>query len=273
MAFQPVIPFGGLVGWAFLNRTLDRQTAAFDASADIARDTDYFAARIGDIDTAEQLVNDRRLLGVALGAFGLQDDIGNRYFVRRMLEDGTIKADALANRMADDRYKQLSKAFGFGDFSVPRTKLSYFADEIVAQYRERAFEVAVGEQDDNLRLALNAARELPAIAAANGSDDTKWFRIMGNAPLRQLVETAFGLPKSFGQIDLDQQLSVLRDKAERQLGEGEISQFSDPDAVEKLIRRFLARAQAAEVQTASDGAIALTLLQNAAVGQGGLGLA
>ena len=263
MAFQPVIPFGGLVGWAFLNRTLESQTAVFDASSEIKRDTDYFAAKIGEIDSAEQLVKDRRLLGVALGAFGLQDDIDNKYFVRRMLEDGTLKADALANRMADDRYKQLSKAFGFGDLSVPRTKLPTFADEILGRYRERSFEVAVGQQDDNLRLALNAKRELAEIAGESGSDATKWFRVMGNSPLRQVFETALGLPASFGQIDLDQQLDVFRDKVDRQFGAREISQFTDPGAVDKLIQRFLVRAQMAESAAVSNGTIALTLLQNA----------
>ncbi len=263
MAFQPVIPVGGLVGWAFLNRTLESQTAAFNASREVKRDIDYFAAEIGKIDTAEQLVKDRRLLGVALGAFGLQDDIDNKYFVRRMLEDGTTKADALANRMADDRYKQLSKAFGFGDFSTPRTKLSDFADEILTQYRERSFEVAVGEQDESLRLALNAKRELADIAAQSGGDDTKWFRIMGNSPLRQVFETALGLPESFGQIELDQQLDVFRDKAGRQFGAREISQFTDPVAVDKLIQRFLVRSQTNELATVSNGSIALTLLQGA----------
>lgn len=262
MTFQPVIPNSGLVGWAFLNRTLDTQTAAFDASSTIKRDTDYFATKIGQIDTAEQLVNDRRLLGVALGAFGLQDDIDNKYFVRRMLEDGTLKADALANRMADDRYMQLTKAFGFGDFDVPRTKLSYFSDEILTQYRDRSFEVAVGEQDENLRLALNAKRELSAIAGESDSDDTKWFRIMGNSPLRQVFETALGLPASFGQLDLDQQLGVFREKTNQQFGEGEISQFTKPEAVDKIIKLFLVRAQLAETASASNGAIALTLLQN-----------
>jgi len=270
MAFQPVIPMGGLVGWAFLNRTLERQSAAFEASTEVQRDTEYFAEKIGGIDTAEQLVSDRRLLGVALGAFGLQDDIDNRFFVRTMLEEGTIADDAFANRMADERYKAFSRAFGFGDFSVPRTKLSTFADEIIARYNDRSFEVAVGQQDENLRLALNAKRELAGLAAEAGSDDTKWFRVMGNKPLRQVFETAFGLPSGFGQIELDQQLETFRDKALRQLGNGELSQFTDQAAVDKLVQRFLVRAQLAEAQTTTAGSIALSLLQNAAPVRQGL---
>ena len=263
MAFQPVIPLGGLVGWSFLTRTLDRQTAAFEVSSELKRDTDYFAEKIGAVDTAEQLVSDRRLLSVALGAFGLQDDIENRFFVRKMLEDGTLADDALANRMADERYKAFSKAFGFGDFSVPRTKLSDFPGEIIALYEARSFEVAVGQQDDNLRLALNAKRELAEIATNSGTDDTKWFQVMGNAPLRQVFETAFGLPTGFGQLDLDRQLETFREKADRQLGNGEISQFSDEGAIEKLIQKFLVRAQISEARATTTGSIALAVLQSA----------
>ena len=40
---------------------------------------------------------------MALGAFGLQDDINNRYFIRKILEEGTTNEDALANRFSDTR--------------------------------------------------------------------------------------------------------------------------------------------------------------------------
>ncbi len=262
MSYQPIIPTGGLVGWAFLNRTLERQTAAFDASADVTRGVDYFAEKIGGIETAEQLVSDRRLLSVALGAFGLSDDIDNKYFVRKVLEDGSLASDALANRLADDRYLSMTKAFGFGDYDVPRTKLSTFSDEIVSLYRERSFEVAVGEQNESLRFALNAQRELAEIAEDGSSDDTKWYRIMGNEPLREVFETALGLPDSFAALDLDLQLSGFREKSRAQLGGGEISQFSDPEQIDKLVQRYLVRAQLAEIQTTSAGSIALTLLQS-----------
>ena len=90
MTFQPVIPVGGLAGWGFLNRTMQVQTTAFQKSPTLLRDTEYFAQNIGDIQSADQLVSDRRLLRVALGAFGLSDDINNTHFVRKILSDGTI---------------------------------------------------------------------------------------------------------------------------------------------------------------------------------------
>ncbi|WP_306004454.1 DUF1217 domain-containing protein [Aquicoccus porphyridii] len=268
MAFQPVIPAGGLVGWRFLQQTRPAQEAAFRDAPAIQRDTAYFAERIGQIDSAAELVSDRRLLSVALGAFGLQDDINNRYFVQRMLDDGTIKPDALANRMADDRYKSFSRAFGFGDFAVPRTKLSDFADEIVNRYLSKSFEVAVGDQQEDMRLALNAQSELPRIASESGTNDTKWFRVMGNAPLRKLFEVALGLPESFGQIDLDKQLEIFRDKAARQFGTGEIDEIATPEMLDRVVQRFLVRTQVDTGPANIAGSIALTLLQSAPMGRG-----
>ena len=50
---------------------------------------------------------------VALGAFGLQDDLPNRFFIQKVLEGGTLSTDSLANKLSDPRYAALAKAFGF----------------------------------------------------------------------------------------------------------------------------------------------------------------
>lgn len=261
MNFKPAVPFGGFSGWTFLKRTIEAQKAAFVASAEVRRDEDYFRQKIGGIRTAEALVSDRRLLRVALDAFGLGNDINNRFFIRKVLEDGTLTTGALSNRLADKQYLAFSKAFGFGDYSVPRTQLSDFADTILAQFRTRSFEAAVGAQNDTMRLALNAERELPALAARNANEDTLWYTVIGSPPLRQVFQTAFGLPASFGAIDLDQQLQVYKAKAEQAFGDGGIRQFADPAALDGLIRRFLARSEAQGAPGATASA-ALTLLQN-----------
>lgn len=259
--FTPVIPVGGLVGFALLNRTLDRQTALFNASPALQRDTDYFEQRIASVTTAEDLVADRRLLRVALGAFGLQDDIDSRAFVRAILEQGTDSETALANRLSDDRYRSFAEAFGFADAGAPRTGAPGFASRIVEQFRRREFEAAVGEQDTALRLALNADRELAALATDEGSDTALWFRILGTPPLRQVFETALGLPSSFAQIDLDRQLEELRNRAMRQLGIESPRDLLDSDRREALVRQFLLRDQISGTAVLSSQSIALSLLQ------------
>lgn len=264
MSFTPIVPFSGYSGWSFLKRTMPAQKEVFQASPSLARDEDYFRAKIGSVKTAEALVSDRRLLTIALGAYGLDDDIDNRYFIKKVLEEGTFDSSSLANRLADKQYLALSSGFGFGDYSVPRTQLSDFADKTLEAYRTRQFEAAVGEQDENMRLALNAERELKTLSARNLSNDTKWFTIMGSEPLRRVFEGALGLPSSFSSLDLDQQLSTFKEKASKVLGSSEVAQFTDPDKVETLVRRFLVRSEAlASFSATSPGAIALSLLQGA----------
>jgi hypothetical protein len=264
MSFSPVIPFGGFAGWSFLKRTMASQQAAFGAAPDLKRDEDYFRTKIGDVKSATDLVSDRRLLGVALGAYGLDDDINNRFFISKVLSDGTLDPSALANRLADKQYRAFSAGFGFGDYATPRTRLSDFADKTLAAYRTRQFESAVGAQNENLRLALNAERELGTLAQRESSEDTLWFTVMGSAPLRKVFETALGLPGSFASLDLDKQLEVLKDKTTTVFGDSSIKQFSDPDKVEALNRRFLFRSEALEsFQLNSPASIALQLLQSA----------
>ncbi len=263
MSFTPVIPLSGYGGWSFLKRTMATQKAALAASPEVKREADYFRAKIGKVDTADALVGDRRLLGVALGAYGLGSDIDNKAFVRKVLADGTLDVRDLSNRLANKQYYALSSAFGFGDYAVPGTKLSDFADKTIAAWTDRKFEEAVGAQNNTLRLALNAERELGALSKRDASEDTLWYSILGSAPLRQVFQGALGLPSSFSSIDLDQQVSVLKDKTARDFGDGGLKAFSDPAKVETLIRRFIVRAdaQASAIGTGS-GSIALQLLTN-----------
>ena len=261
MTFQPLIPAGGLPGWVLLNKTMDRQTELFNRSPIIVRDTDYFEQNIGNIRTAEDLISDRRLLQVALGAFGLSDDVNSQALIKRVLEDGTSEPDAMANRLADERYKKLADAFGFSEPGLPKTALAGFGREMTDRYRSLEFEVAVGEQDESLRLAMNARRELSEIIQSEVSEDTKWFTIMGIPPLRKVFETALGLPSSFAQIDIDRQLETFKELTGTKLGIDTLNAFEDEDMKEDFIQQFLLRDQIASFQIQSSNAIALTLLQ------------
>jgi hypothetical protein len=259
---QPLVPLGGYVGWRFLSDSLEAEMNRFSQSPVQDRDMAHFRARIGSVTTPEALVSDYRLLRVALGAFGLQDDLPNRAFIRTVLAEGTAQDGALANRLADKRYRSFASAFGFGETLPPRTTTPGFADRILARFERQEFERAVGQQDETLRLALTAQRELGELAAARPPDQTAWLTVLGNPPLRKVFETALGLPTAIGTLDLDQQLRSFREAAGRQLGLPDFAAFEDPDRVEDLIRVFTLRAEAeAGPSPLTPGITALTLLR------------
>lgn len=265
MTFPVALVGTGYAGWMALKRSQPQQAAAHAASATIRRDEDYFRARIGSIKTADDLVADRRLLKVALTAFGLEGDIDNKAFIRKVLAEGTLTPEALANKLSDKRYLALSAAFGFGDFATPRTQISDFADKILVPYRTRSFEASVGEGNNDYRLAMNAERELADLAAKGGSEDSKWFTIMGSAPLRQVVQTALGLPASAGSLDLDRQLALYKDRAAATFGEATVTQFADPEKIGKLVRTYLLRSEVATLGLSTAGSNAVLMMMNQSV--------
>ncbi|MEL7347252.1 MAG: DUF1217 domain-containing protein [Pseudomonadota bacterium] len=264
MTFTPAVPASGVLGLTLLDRSYDRQFEAFTQSPAIERAVADFEARAGEITTAEELVQDRGLLEVALGAFGLEDELPKRALIRRVLEEGTLDQRSLANRLVDPAWRRFSETLALdtgGRLAIPSVRR-----EIVDAFRERQFERAVGDQDVNLRLALNFRREIADIAAAPDVERSGWFRVIGSTPLRTVIFGALGLPDSFAAIDVDSQVARLNDRAAQVFGDVSPAVFTDPDVVEDAVRRFLVRGEIEQGPTLNTpGGAALGLLQ------GGLG--
>lgn len=269
MSFTPQIPLAGPAGWRFLVRTEATQKAAFEKGVTLQRELDYFAEKIGAVESAADLVADRRLLKVALGAFGLEGEIDKKAFIRKVLESGSLDPEALANRLTNKAFQKLAQTFGFGDSEGGAVGGAGFAARITAAYKARAFEVAVGETSNDMRLAMNFRREAAELSA--GEKGGSWYAVIGSTPLRAVFEKAYGLPSSFGRLDVDRQRDILRDKTAALFGTSDLTAFADPANVQKVIDRFLARAQIEAGASATSGAsAALTLLQGANSGASGL---
>jgi hypothetical protein len=267
MPIAPALPFGGLTGLRFLDRTYDQQFATFNRSPDVQRELTYFLETAGEITTVDQLMGDRRILSVVLGAFGLDEDIDKGAFIRKVIEEGTIENDAFANRLIEPAYREMSAFLGFGDIGgtliFESTRLN-----LVDRYGERQFELAVGEQDLDLRLAMNFRREAAEIAAGATTDRTKWFQLLATPPVRSVVEGALLLPQEFGLIDIDQQVEEVASRMEQFFDITSPDQLLEDGNIDKMIDRFLLNSQVINGVTSSDvrGATALSLLQSSSLG-------
>ena len=158
--FTPAVPLGGYLGWRVFQNSADRQFEIFQKSPQIIRNMEHFRENIAEADTAEKLVDDRKLLTVALGAFGLEEEINKKAFIRKILEEGTDDSSSFANRLSDPRWRQFAKAFGYGNFTGANVGVPSFREQVANDYLERSFEVSVGEVDPNMRLAMNFRREI-----------------------------------------------------------------------------------------------------------------
>jgi len=270
--FQPAIGLGGYSGWLILEKTEVRQREVFEKSPVLDRDIDYFRENISGALSAEDLVNDRRLLTVALGAFGLGEEIGKKAFIQKILEEGTEKSDALANRFNEPRFKALSDAFGYGNIQGGSSVLlESFREDIIARFKSREFDRAVGEVDNDMRLALNFRQDIPAIADSDATETTAWFQIMGQQPLREVIATALNIPQSVSQLDIDRQQEIFAEKADSVLGDSDPAMFNDPEKIDEVLRRFFLTRQVENGPSPlTPGFAALTLLQGPSLGGGAI---
>ncbi|MRX49016.1 DUF1217 domain-containing protein [Paracoccus sp. S-4012] len=255
---RPLVGGGGLAGWRLLQRTSGQQLSALARDPQVARERARFEAGADKLDSAQALVGDYQMLKVALSAFGLEADLPNKAFLRKVMESDLSDPKSLANRLTDKRYRQLAETFGLGAGGVP-PEPDAIAARVSGLYLEREFERRVGEVDGNLRLAMNAGRELASIAGRSSSDRTKWFEVMGTPPLRQVMEAALGLPKETIRMPIDRQVELFAETASRRLGIGSFNQLEDPATMSRIVDAFLARAslQATAVSGPWNAALAI----------------
>lgn len=395
MTFSPMIAGVGLVGWQMLQSTMESQRSTFDQSAEIAREAAYFKEKIGTISSAEELVDDRRLLSVALSAFGMSDEIDSKYLIQRIIEEGADDDDSLANRLGDSGYITLAQAFDFEEVTNYKTQEAGFGDPIFAAYEERMmadlaetlatsqytndpiaatlfqlqvesnlaeqrdyflsaiadvesvddllndydlktvvlkafdledradsttlltrilsedpsttgalstvlgdpnmvalaetfafydvetttalqsddfaeniveeykwqqFKSAVDDVDAAIGTALQFQKSIPDLSSSSISENAKWYSVLGSTTMREVFETALGLPDGFSQIDIDKQLEVIKEKAEQRFGITTFGDLEDEELLNKFIHSYLLQDQLAQGSTYGSQQVALTLL-------------
>lgn len=252
---------GGLAGWRLLQRTGEQQLAALARDPQVARERARFEAGTDKLTSAEALVGDYQMLKVALTAFGLENDLPNKAFLRKVLESDLSDPKSLVNRLTDKRYRQFAEAFGLGAGGAAAQPAAV-ARRVSSLYLERELERRMDDVDPNLRLAMNAERELALIARSGSTDRTKWFEVMGNTPLREVVQTALGLPEATVQMPVDSQAELFAEAASRRFGVSSFADFAAAGPRGRLIDTFLARASV-QSTSATPYSTALAILRGA----------
>lgn len=277
MTFTPLIPSSGVAGWNFLQSTYDRQYDAFVKSGQLKSDSEYFVENIGKVKNSDDLLNDRRLLQVAVKAFGLEEEINYRALLQRALNEGTSASDALANQMNDERYVRFSDAFGFGPGASVQTTNAKSMQAIVDSFQQASFEEAVGDVDETMRTALFAKRAMveifgepdeddrsnmslreQALADFNevldgleeGDDDDpevlsieeKWQDILQQDVLTEFFSTALRITQSTAALSEDEAVALFRERATVLFGTDDPIQFFQGENRASVLTSYRSRA-------------------------------
>lgn len=261
--FQPVIPLSGFGGWSFLQATYDRQLDTFSNAPQIKNDTDYFKEKMSEPMAVEDFLADQRLRRISLTSFGLDGEEWKIGFHRKVLDESQDPDSSFLTRLNNPQYTRFAEGLqpSNGQISLSTSQI----DEIAARYAAESFELAVGEQDNSMRLSLNYQSEVNELVTEGSSDQAVLFKLLGSVPVRSVLETALGLPTDIRSLPIEAQAEMLDERLKSRLNLNSVQDLTQPDVVERTVQRFQALQGLTEFNPgASAASNALTLLGNAA---------
>lgn len=228
-----------------------------------SEDIGYLRKNANLISESLDFVIDPKLMEITISAFGLPKGDFSREFFTSMIISNPADPNSLVNLVGDDRWKDLVSTIGAFTVAGGNTALESFKTDVETRYTTAVFELAVGEQDQTMRLALNFER----LANETNRGTDEWFRILGDQPMRRVVDTALGLPAEFVNLDIEAQNEVYKSRMQDLFGDGSPRALESEANMRQLIDRFLFNSGSGGsggVPTTAPGYAALTLMQSSA---------
>jgi hypothetical protein len=111
-----------------------------------------------------------------------------------------------------------------------------------------------------MRLALSFSRDLLELSQKSSTESAGWFQLLATPPLREVIQSALGFPDSFAQLDIDDQHSRIRRKAEQVFGTSDLKVLSTEEMAEDILRRFFVMREVSVNSASSSFQTALVLL-------------
>ncbi|HXV30713.1 MAG TPA: DUF1217 domain-containing protein [Sinorhizobium sp.] len=206
---------------ADLTKSLERVSE----QPDVARETEYYLAKIGSVKTIDDFFADDRLYNYAMKAHGLEDMAYAKAFMRKLLTEGIDSEDAFANKLADNRYKALVESLNFARHGEAATSFDRAQKGVVDKYTRETLEQNAGEENTGVRLALYFERMAPTLTSA--------YEILADEALAQVVRTVLQLPDEFAAADVDRQAETFEEAID-------LKDFQDPAKLSAFLDRFTA---------------------------------
>jgi len=204
-----------------LTKSLDRVAR----EPDVARETEYYMSKIGDIKSIDDFMADTRLYNYALKAHGLEDMAYAKAFIRKVLTEGVASDEAFAKQLSDSRYADLATSLNFAEQGAAATSFDKAQKGVVDKYMRQSLEEEAGNENTGVRLALYFER--------NASKITSAMDILADDALAQVVRTTLQLPGEFAASNIDKQAAFL----DRVL---DIGDFQDAEKTGSFLERFTA---------------------------------
>ncbi|MEA1937631.1 MAG: DUF1217 domain-containing protein [Pseudomonadota bacterium] len=214
----------GLAWYKAVQRGYDKQFAQFESMASINVEAVKFRAAAPKIKSVEALVKDYRSMQFVLSAYQLEDQVGAKALITKVMSEDPAEQSSLSFRLSDPRYRDLAQDFYPLSQGEDLLADPDFMNGIVDKYMVNAFEKYQEEKNPGVREAMYFKRNIEGV--------TTLSQIMASKPLYRVLCVGLGLPETFQMLEYDQQKTRMEKMVD-------IEKFADPAYVDKFLERFL----------------------------------
>lgn len=186
--------------YSAVTRDLAKSLDRVSKQPTVTRDTEYFNKNIGKVKSVDDFIKDSRLYNYAMKAYGLEDMIYGKAFMKKVLTEGVSSADTFANKLTDKRYAEFARAFNFTARKERATDYAPAQEGVIDRYTAAAAKAGVLVTNPTL-LKQNADYE-KAVAKVASIDE-----FLNNDAVYNYAMKAFGL--STAKVDKDFMRQVL----------------------------------------------------------------
>lgn len=176
----------------------------FQNRADVQKEIDNFKKQAAKVKDVDELVNDRKVLGVLLSAFGLDQEINNPGKLKAIINSDPTDVNSFANRLNDPRFGELAAFIDAPNNDLLNLVTASKQQEVIDKFLTNEFQKNVGSQNPAVRDAFFFLNKI------NSVDST--FSILGDLPLRTIVTTTLRLPPQIAQQSVEKQAALIEAK-------------------------------------------------------------
>lgn len=219
-----------------------------------------YQEKIQSIGTVSELLAEREVLDVVIGAFGLDPEVVTDDFLKQAFRSDLADPKSFVNQQADNRWAELVASFNFdANGNLTRETIGTIQQrgetmETVNKYLRQTLEEAEGASNEAVRLALYFQRTAPTVTDAYG--------LIADDALMAVFRTTFGYSDEFSNMDVDQQARIINDNMD-------LADLQDPEKLERFLQRYtamydtensVASSSAATILSGGTGSISADLL-------------
>jgi Protein of unknown function (DUF1217) len=206
-----------------LTNNLAKTVERIGKAPEVKRETEYYLKTIGSIKTMDAFLANDRVYTYAMKAFGLNDMVYAKAFVRKVLTDGVDTAQSFANLLADPRFRELALTFNFKSTGATTTIFDKAQKGVVDKYMQVKLEENAGADNEGVRLALYFKRKAPEITSA--------YSILADPALLKVAQVALSLPAASSAASIEKQAELIKSKLN-------VDKIDQPAELTKFLDRF-----------------------------------